>query len=182
MKNNIADIFGKYRKQLLAFIRDRVPEDEDAEDILQDVFLRLLQTEETTSVLQISGWLYRVARNRIIDRHRKQQEERMPRTVVQQDGSVFMREITDILSDEDRSPDREYVRSLVWEQLEKSLDELPASQKNVFIQTELDGKTFKQLSEESGVRIETLLSRKYYATQHLRRRLKEVYEILLDET
>lgn len=163
MKNNVADIFKKYRQKLLAFIRDKVQKEEDAEDILQDVFLRLIQTEENTSILQISGWLYQVARNSIIDRNRKQQEERMPQIAVQRNDDSFLREVTEILVDEDLSPDKEYLRTLVWEELEKALSELPPEQRIVFEQTELQGITFKELSASSGIAVKTLLSRKHYA-------------------
>ena len=131
MKNNVADIFKKYRQKLLAFIRDKVQKEEDAEDILQDVFLRLIQTEENTSILQISGWLYQVARNSIIDRNRKQQEERMPQIAVQRNADSFLREVTEILVDEDLSPDKEYLRTLVWEELEKALSELLLQTRNL---------------------------------------------------
>ena len=179
MNNNIADIFNMYRRKLLVFINDRVSREEDAEDILQDVFLRLIQTEETTSVMQISGWLYRVARNCIIDRSRKQQEERIPQVIIQQGDDLFIREITEVLNDENQSPEKEYLRTLVWEELEKALDELPLEQRVIFEQTELNGVTFRELSIENGIPVETLLSRKHYAVKHLRKRLKEIYEDLL---
>lgn len=178
MSNNIADIFKKYRQRLLTFIRDRAPE-EDAEDILQDVFLRFVQTEKVAPVVQISGWLYQVARNNIIDRGRKQKEERIPRASVRQGDDTFVREVTEVLVDEDRSPEKEYLRTLVWEELEKALDELPSEQRYVFEQTELNGMSFKELSAESGVPVETLLSRKHYAVKYLRKQLKEIYDALL---
>lgn len=179
MKNNIAEIFEKYRRKLLAFISDRVPEEEDAEDILQDVFLRLIQTEETTSVMQVSGWLYQVARNSIIDRSRKQTEERIPQNAIQKGEDTFIYEVTEILADDDLSPDKEYLKALVWEELGQALDELPSEQRFVFEQTELNGVSFKELSSQTGVPVKTLLSRKHYAVKHLRKRLKEVYEALL---
>lgn len=178
--NNIAELFTTYRRRLLAFIRNRVPEDE-AEDIVQDVFLRLIQAEKTTSVAEVSAWLYRVARNSMIDRSRKQREKRMPQTALQRDDEVFTREITEILIEEDQSPEKELVRNLVWVELEKALSELPAEQRWVFERTELDGMSYKALSAETGVAVETLLSRKHYAVKYLRQQLKEVYEALLDE-
>lgn len=179
MKNNVADIFKKYRQKLLAFIRDKVRQEEDAEDILQDVFLRLIQTEKNTSIMQISGWLYQVARNSIIDRNRKQQEEHMPQIAVQRNDDSSLREVTEILVDEDLSPDKEYLRTLVWEELEKALSELPTEQRIVFEQTELQGIIFKELSTSSGIAVKTLLSRKHYAVKYLRQQLKKVYEALL---
>lgn len=179
MKNNIAEVFEKYRRKLLAFISDRVPEEEDAKDILQDVFLSLIQTEETTSVMQISGWLYQVARNNIIDRSRKQKEDRIPQSAIRKGEDTFVYEVTEILADENQAPDKEYLKALVWEELAQALDELPSEQRLVFEQTELNGVSFKDLSAQTGVSVKTLLSRKHYAVKHLRKRLKEVYEALL---
>ena len=181
MKNNVADIFKSYRRKLLAFIRDKVSEEEDAEDILQDVFLRFMQTEENTSILQVSGWLYRVARNSIIDRSRKKQEERMPLKASQQGDEVFLREITEVLIDEDQSPEQEYIRRLVWNELETALGELPAEHREAFEMTELQGMSFKELALHTGTATETLISRKHYAVTHLRKRLKHIYETLLDD-
>ena len=133
MKNNVADTFKKYRQKLLAFIRDKVRQEEDAEDILQDVFLCLIQTEKNTSILQISGWLYQVARNSIIDRNRKQQEEHMPQIAVQRNDDSSLREITEILVDEDLSPDKEYLRTLVWERIGKGFERITPQNKGSFL-------------------------------------------------
>lgn len=178
MKNNVADLFDTYRQKLLFFIRDRIADKDEAEDILQDVFLGFIRAEETAPILRASGWLYRAARNRIIDKNRKKQEERLP---VAGQEDAFVREVTEVLADEDRSPEKEYLRTLVWEELEKALDDLPPEQKYVFEQTELNGLSFKELSADSGVAIETLLSRKHYAVKHLRKQLKEIYEVLLSD-
>lgn len=181
MGNNVADIFNRYRRKLLAFVRDRVPDD-DAEDILQDVFLRLIQTESSDSVMQVSGWLYQTARNRITDYYRKQREEELPPVGSERGDGTFIREVSDVLNDDERSPEKEYLRALVWEELEKALGELPDEQRTVFEQTELCGISFRELSEKSGVSVKTLLSRKHYAVKYLRERLKEIYEaILYDE-
>lgn len=181
MKNNVSDLFNRYRRKLFLFIADRVPLQEDAEDILQDVFLRFLQAEETSPVLQASGWLYKVARNCIIDKSRKKQDERMPQIATQDDGDTFVREVTEVLVDEEQSPEKEYLRALVWEQLEDALDELPQEQKYVFEETELKGVSFKELSVQTHLSVETLLSRKHYAVKFLRKRLKSIYEELLSE-
>lgn len=178
-KNNVSDIFEKYRQKLLVFIKDRVSEEKDAEDILQDVFLRLIQTAETDSIIQISGWLYRVARNQIIDSKRKYREERLFRTDSLQEDSIFIREVTEILIDDKQSPEKEYFRNLVWEELNRALKELPKKQRYAFEQTELNGISFKTLSSESGISVKTLLSQKHYAVKYLRKQLKEIYEELL---
>lgn len=181
MSNNITEIFNKYRRKLLAFVRDRVPDD-DAEDILQDVFLRFIQTETDSSILQISGWLYQAARNRIIDYYRKQREEELPQEKREQYNESFIRTVSEILNDEEQSSEKEYIRTLVWEELENALEELPDEQRMVFEQTELYGANFKDLSAETGIPVKTLLSRKHYAIKHLRKRLKEIYEaIVYDE-
>lgn len=103
----------------------------------------------------------------------------MPQIAVQRNDDSFLREVTEILVDEDLSPDKEYLRTLVWEELEKALSELPPEQRIVFEQTELQGITFKELSASSGIAVKTLLSRKHYAVKYLRQQLKKVYEALL---
>ncbi len=165
-KNNPAEVFGKYRRQLGAFIARRIPSREEAEDILQDVFMRFVQTDALNPVTQVAAWLFRAARNRIIDHSRKRREERMPQMRGQ---------------DEESSPEMEYLRTLVWEEIEKALGELPAAQRDVFELTEMEGFTFRELAEDTGIPVATLLSRKHYAVKHLRNRLAEVYEALLTE-
>ena len=119
-RHNVAEIFKKYRRQLFSFIRYRTSEDE-AEDILQDVFLRFIQADNVSPINQVSSWLFQTARNKIIDNGRKCKEERMPEIVIQQDGDTFMQQVTDFLIDEEQSPEKEYLKSVVWEELEKAL-------------------------------------------------------------
>lgn len=180
MSSNAADLFARYRRRLLAFIRDRVSGIDDAEDILQDVFMRFVSAERNDSILQASAWLYRAARNRIVDYYRKRREERLPAPVDDTDGD-FLREVSSALNDPDGSPETEYLRALVWEELEAALDELPDEQREVFEETELRGRSFRELSERSGTPVNTLLSRKHYAVVALRRRLQAIYEALLDD-
>ncbi|MFA6812953.1 MAG: RNA polymerase sigma factor [Bacteroidaceae bacterium] len=181
MKNNSADIFKSFSRKLYSFIANRVSSVEDAEDILQEVFLRFLQAEETHPVGQVSAWLYKVARSRIIDFRRKRHEESMPQDVSQAEDGAFIKEVTDVLIDEGQSSDKAYLCELVWEELEQALDELPTEQRVVFEQTELDGVSFKELSEKTNIPINTLLSRKHYAIKYLREQLKDIYEDLLDD-
>ena len=122
-RHNVAEIFKKYRRQLFSFIRYRTSEDE-AEDILQDVFLRFIQADNVSPINQVSSWLFQTARNKIIDNGRKCKEERMPEIVIQQDGDTFMQQVPDFLIDEEQSPEKEYLKSVVWEELEKALYEL----------------------------------------------------------
>ena len=177
---NVAEIFKKYRRQLFSFIRYRTSEDE-AEDILQDVFLRFIQADNVSPINQVSSWLFQTARNKIIDNGRKCKEERMPEIVIQQDGDTFMQQVTDFLIDEEQSPEKEYLKSVVWEELEKALYELPEEQRYVFEQTELNGLTFIELSEMCKTPVNTLISRKHYAVRYLRKRLKNIYESLIYE-
>lgn len=178
VSNNITKIFGQYKRKLLSFIKERMPK-EDAEDILQDVFLHLIQAEERDEITQVSGWLYQAARNRIIDYYRKQREEELPYSDMEQKNEMFIREVSEVLNDEEQSPEKDYIRAVVWEELEKALKELPAEQREVFEQTELNGISFKELAERKGIAVKTLLSRKHYAVIFLRKRLKEIYEALL---
>lgn len=130
---------------------------------------------------QISAWLYSVANNQIIDRSRKHKEVEMPYMKTNDDEDLFLSEVTSLLLDEDASPETEYLRSLVWEELEAALEELPEEQRKVFELTELEGFSFKEISEATGVAVNTLISRKRYAVLHLRERLDDLYrELLLD--
>lgn len=177
--NSPAAIFDRYRRQLLAFIVRRAPADE-AEDILQEVFLRFVQADAASPIEQVAAWLFRTARNRIIDRLRKRREEPLP--AVRQDpddDTGLVSEITALLADDRESPEMEYLRRLVWEELERALDELPEPQRDIFYLTEIEGFSFRELAEDTGIPVATLLSRKHYAVRHLRKRLADIYEALL---
>ena len=146
--------------RLRNFIRRRVPDPSDAEDILQDVFYELLDSAKP--IEQVTAWLFRVASNRIIDRFRKQKHQTLS--------------IDDLLPSRDGGPESDYARSVLIDELTVALGELPKEQRDVFIAHEIDGKSFKEMAEETGVSVNTLLSRKHYAVLHLRRRLQEIYE------
>lgn len=176
--NDSAAVFKRYRRQLRAFIVRRVDSAADAEDILQEVFLRFVQADAIHPVGQVAAWLFRVARNRIIDRGRKFREERLLRPV---DDEGLVSEITALLADDSRSPEMEYLRTVVWDELDKALDELPRAQRDVFELTELEGYSFRELSEWTGVPVATLLSRKHYAVKYLRYRLADIYEAFLSD-
>lgn len=181
-EQNVSDIFNKYRAQLKNYISKRVLSKEDGEDILQSVFYRLAKVDLAENPIeQVSSWLYSVAHNLIVDRSRKHKELEMPYTTNEDDESVFLEEFTDILWDDDSSPEMEYMRALVWEELDAALAELPAEQREVFELTEMEGISFKEISEVTGVAVNTLISRKRYAVLHLRERLKDVYMELLDK-
>jgi RNA polymerase sigma factor (sigma-70 family) len=169
----IAETVERERSRLRNFIRQRVPDREDAEDILQDVFSELVEAYRLMKPIEQAGaWLFRVARNRIIDRFRKRREEPM-REQLAEDGEVLMLE--DVLPSPDAGPDAAYARSVLLEELEDALEELPQEQREVFVAHEIEGRSFKELAAESGVSVNTLLSRKHYAVLHLRERMRAIY-------
>ncbi|HEY6185530.1 MAG TPA: sigma-70 family RNA polymerase sigma factor [Terriglobales bacterium] len=170
----IAETVRQEQGRLWNFIRRRVPDAGDAEDILQDVFYELVEASRAMKPIeQVGAWLFRVARNRITDRFRKKKPELFTDQAVSGEESLSFE---DLLPSPDAGPEAEYTRSVMLEELEDALDELPDEQREVFLATEFEGHSFRELSEESGVSINTLLSRKRYAVQHLRRRLQKVYE------
>jgi RNA polymerase sigma factor (sigma-70 family) len=174
-------LISKYQPQLKSFIRNKVANREDAEDILQDVFYQLVKTVNTTMnpIEQASAWLYRVARNTIINHAAKKREEEMPVYVYRNDdGDMEMLEdFSEALFNNETSPspETEYMRSLVWTELENALAELPPEQREIYELTEMDGIPVKEIAQTTGVSVNTLLSRKHYAVLHLRKRLKELY-------
>ncbi|HTK82172.1 MAG TPA: RNA polymerase sigma factor [Bacteroidota bacterium] len=165
---------GKERRRLFDFIRRRVRTDEDAEDILQDVFLQLTSSYNVTAPIeQLTSWLFTVARNRIIDWYRKKRPASFSGNEDPEEGPVNLEEI---LFDPGQHPDDIYDRSLFWRELADALDELPDEQREVFVMHELEGKSFKEIAEQTGEPVNTLLSRKRYAILHLRERLRELNE------
>jgi RNA polymerase sigma factor (sigma-70 family) len=173
--NSITAIVTGYSRRLMGFIRRRVSNEADAEDILQDVFYQLLGNKEPID--QVTAWLFRVARNKIIDRSRKKQTVPLDGLFFENEDGEDM-EWMDILMDDTSNPETQYLRSLFRDTFQEALDELPEEQKQAFIQNEMDGISFKQISEETGVPINTLISRKRYAVLHLRSRLADLHEAL----
>jgi RNA polymerase sigma factor (sigma-70 family) len=172
----ISEIIAVERSRLRNFIRRRVPDPSDAEDILQEVFYKLVEANRLLMPIDhVTGWLFRVARNRITDLFRKQKPETFSDTSVEdEDGEVLRFE--DLLPSPDAGPEALYVRNVLLDELELALDELPDEQREVFVAHELEGRPFKELSAASGVNINTLLSRKRYAVLHLRERLQNIYD------
>lgn len=172
------------RSRLGGFIRRRVADAGEAEDILQDVFHELVQAYRLPEPIeQVSAWLFRVARNRIIDRFRKKKEEPLAdlgggANDADGAGADDNWRLDLALPSADDGPEAAYARSLLLESLQEALDELPANQREVFIAHELDGVSFKEMSQQSGTPLNTLLARKRYAVLHLRRRLQAVYDEL----
>jgi RNA polymerase sigma factor (sigma-70 family) len=174
----ISAAFELEQSRLRNFIRRRVPDPGDAEDILQDVFYELVEAYRLMKPIeQVGAWLFRVARNRITDRFRKKRPVLAGDLAgVEEDGEMLSLE--DMLPSPDAGPDAAYARSLLLAELEDAIEELPDEQREVFIAHEFEGRSFKELSAESGVSVNTLLSRKRYAVLHLRERLREIYDVM----
>ena len=165
--------------RLRNFIRRRVTDPGDVEDILQEVFFELVEAYRLMKPVEIAGaWLFQVARNRIIDRFRKKKPEALADLTLPSDEGEML-SVEEFLPSADAGPEAAYMRGVLIEELEAALDELPDEQRQVFIAHEIEGQTFKDMAAESGVSINTLLSRKRYAVLHLRQRLQSVYEEFL---
>lgn len=180
-QQDVGSLVKAYKPRLNAFIRKRVSNKEDAEDILQDVFYQLAKVDTAMNPIeQVAAWLYRVARNMIINKQTKKREEELP-SYQNDDQDDVLKDISEILFSKQTSPspETEYLRSLMWIELEDALSELPQEQREVFEKNELEGLSFKEISEETGVSVNTLLSRKRYAILHLRNRLSELYEEII---
>lgn len=172
----LSEVIQREQQRLFHFIRNRVDDEGDAEDILQDVFYELIEASRLMKPVEQAGaWLYRVARNRIIDRFRKQKPEGQGEIPIgaSEDGALSLE---DLLPSLDAGPEAAYARGVLLDELDAALGELPEEQRQVFIAHEMDGRSFKQLAAETGLSINTLLSRKHYAILHLRRRLQAIYE------
>jgi RNA polymerase sigma factor (sigma-70 family) len=172
----IADVIAEERPRLRNFIRRRVPNDADVEDLLQEVFLEWVQANRLLKPIDYAtAWLYRVARNRITDLFRKKSAVTFTDAAIENDEGERL-EIEDLLPSPDGGPEAEFLRRLLLEELELALAELPDEQRAVFIAHEVEGLSFKEMAEESGVNLNTLLSRKRYAVLQLRERLETIHE------
>jgi RNA polymerase sigma factor (sigma-70 family) len=164
----LTDIVNRERSRLRSFIRRRVPDPRDAEDILQDVFYALVEANHLLMPIEhVTGWLFRVARNRIADLFRERAPEELG--------------VEDLLPSPDAGPEAEYARGVLLEALEQAIADLPPEQRDVFVGHELEGRSFKEMAAESGVAINTLLSRKHYAVLRLRERLRRTYDDLIKQ-
>ncbi len=176
---SISHTVAREGSRLRRFIASRVSDASDAEDLLQEVFFELVEAVRLLHPIdQVGAWLFRVARNRIIDRFRRQTGERQRDVSI--DDEAFA--LAELLPSAEAGPEAEYVRSVLLNELDAALDELPDEQRDVFVAHELEGRSFKQLTEETGVGINTLLSRKHYAVVHLRRRLRGIYDEFNNES
>jgi RNA polymerase sigma factor (sigma-70 family) len=176
----ISDVVVREQSRLRNFIRRRVPDPRDAEDILQDVFYELVEANRLLMPIEhVTGWLFRVARNRIVDLFRKKKPESFSganvAVVDSNDGRLEL-QLEDLLPSPDAGPEALYVRNVLLEELESAIDELPEEQREVFVAHEFEGRSFKEMSADTGVSVNTLLSRKRYAVLHLRERLQSIYD------
>jgi RNA polymerase sigma factor (sigma-70 family) len=176
----IAEVVRRERSRLLSFIRRRVPDPLDAEDILQDVFYKLVEANRLLMPIDhVTGWLFRVARNRITDLFRKKSPVRFSDVAaMREDDEDDLLPLEDLLPSPDAGPEALYARQVLLDELELAIDELPAEQREVFVAHELEGKSFKEIAGGTGVSVNTLLSRKRYAVLHLRKRLQGIYDEL----
>ncbi len=176
---SISQTVAREGSRLRRFIGSRVPDASDAEDLLQEVFYELVEAVRLLHPIDQAGaWLFRVARNRIIDRFRKRGPEGPREVSIDEEGFA----LDDLLSSHEAGPEATYARGVLLDELDAALDELPEEQREVFVAHELEGRSFKELAAATGVSINTLLSRKHYAVLHLRRRLRDSYDEFKDES
>ena len=174
----IAQVIAEERPRLRNFIRKRVPNEADVEDLLQEVFFELVTANRLMMPIEyVTGWLFRVARNRITDLFRKKKPENFSDAALEDEDGELLR-VEDLLPSPDAGPEAIYLRSLLLDELESALAELPADQREVFVAHELEGRSFRELAEESGINVNTLLSRKRYAVLRLRERLQSIHDEL----
>ena len=174
----VSDVFEKEHARLWNFIRRRVLDPSDAEDILQDVFYALVEANHLLVPIEhVTGWLFRVARNRITDLFRKKTPEPFSDIAVRGDGDERLR-LEDLLPSPGAGPEALYARRVLLEELEMAIDELPDEQREVFVAHELEGRSFKEMAASTGISINTLLARKRYAVLRLRERLRSEYDDL----
>ena len=175
-KRNITQVINDYSKRLRGFIRKRVRNEADAEDILQDVFYQFIGNTEP--IEQLTSWLFAVTRNKIIDKQRKHKPDLIEDVYATDDEESL--NWSELFFDSNDNPETDYLRTLFWEALNEALDELPEEQKQVFILNELEGVPFKIIAEQTGETVNTLISRKRYAVLHLRERLQVLRDELLN--
>jgi RNA polymerase sigma factor (sigma-70 family) len=182
-REDTGKLIEEHRPKLRAFVRQHLDNASDVDDVLQDVFYQFVKTVENTlnPIEHVSAWLYKVARNTIINRGKKKREEEFPIYAVEDSDESLLNDFSEMLFNNETSPSPEtdYLRSLVWIELENALAELPLEQREVFELTELDGIPVREISITTGVPINTLLSRKHYAVLHLRKRLSDLRDEIL---
>lgn len=176
-KRNITQVINDYSKRLLGFIRKRVTNEADAEDVLQDVFYQFIGNKQP--IEQLTAWLFTVARNKITDQQRKHKPELLEDVFSDEEGEEVFN-WTELLLGTSNDPEKEYLRSLFWEEMNDALQELPEEQREIFVRHELEGVPFNELAAATGESVNTLISRKRYAVLHLRERLRVLKDELLN--
>jgi RNA polymerase sigma factor (sigma-70 family) len=172
----ISEVVSREQARLRNFIRRRVPDPRDAEEILQEVFYELVEANRLLMPIEhVTGWMFRVARNRITDLFRKKKPESFSGMAVEDEDGDLLR-LEDLLPSPDDGPDGIYLRTMLLDELELAINELPPDQREVFVAHEIDGTSFKQMAAETGVNVNTLLARKRYAVRRLRERLQSIHE------
>ena len=175
-QDRISELIKREQSRLLHFIRRRVPDPRDAEDILQDVFYELVEANRLLMPIEhVTGWLFRVARNRITDLFRKKKPGSLSDSAVSEEDDEWL-QLEDLLPSPDAGPEALYARQVLLDELELAVDELPEEQREVFVAHEFEGRSFKEMAAGTGVSVNTLLSRKRYAVLHLRERLQSIYD------
>jgi RNA polymerase sigma factor (sigma-70 family) len=179
----LAEAVAREQGRLRNFIRRRVPDDAEAEDILQDVFYELVEAYRLMKPIeQVGAWMFRVARNRIIDAFRKKKPETPSAQTFRANDDNEPLTLEELLPSSDAGPEAEYARSVLLDELDAALEDLPDDQRDVFVAYEIEGRSFKEISAETGVSVNTLLSRKHQAVLHLRRQLRTIYDEFTDRT
>jgi RNA polymerase sigma factor (sigma-70 family) len=172
----VTEVVKRERSRLLGFIRRRLPDPGDAEDVLQDVFYELTEANRLLMPIEhVTAWLFRVARNRIVDLFRKKRPERLDDSPPENEARLPWEEL---LPSPEAGPEALHLRGVLMEEIDAAIDELPDEQRDVFVAHEIEGRSFKQIAEDTGVNVNTLLSRKRYAVLHLRERLRTLYDAL----
>jgi len=176
-KNTVSQTFNMMRKQLFAFIKNKVNIVEDAEDILQEVWYQFSNFSNIDELDNASAWLYAVSRNKIIDFYRKKKTDNLEDYTYENEEGDFSIKDT-LLIDDSNNPELAMFKDLFWDELIKALDELPKNQRFVFIENEIEDKTLQKIADETGENLKTIISRKGYATKHLKKRLQHLYNEL----
>lgn len=176
-ENIISQTVTSYGGKLMSFIRPKVKNTEDAEDILQEVWYQFSSLTNLSEIVNVGGWLYRVTANKITDKYRKKKTENLEDFVYEdEDGTFSIKDI--LLLDDSAGPEVKMFQDEIWKKLFEALEELPEKQKLVYMENELNDKTLQQIADQQGENIKTIISRKNYAVKHLRNRLKQLYEDL----
>ncbi len=175
--SSVTQVVKKYSNQLLHFIKGKVGSLQDAEDVLQDVWMQLSRLTNVAELESVSGWLYYVAKNKITDLYRKRQPDRLEDySYESDDGELYIKDI--LLMDESENPELRLFKDIFWKTLMEALDELPENQRLVFVQNEIDDKTLQEIADEQNENIKTIISRKGYAMKHIRKKLQYLYDEL----